>query len=224
VRHPGVVEPKLDGTRAASMDLVVVVGASVSRRGERHAFTTVDRGRYGSKFWCGSLPTPGPVRLDASTLRSPSPAPAPPSPSTRCPASGRRPGSNGPASSPRPAVGDEEAGAFFRARAGTRPGRAWQVRCRARRSWCCPHQGRSVEINDMDVSSCSTSSTARRPATRWPRGPEGSTPSPPARTGWTPTRCSSGPTAVSPGPCPPGQDLDATTPVRAPGTWSGQPA
>ncbi|WP_157881392.1 hypothetical protein [Streptomyces phaeochromogenes] len=47
---------------------------------------------------------------------------------------------------------------------------------------------------------------------------------PPARTGWTPTRCSSGPTAVSPGPCPPGQDLDATTPVRAPGTWSGQPA
>ncbi|MGW3940054.1 aromatic-ring hydroxylase C-terminal domain-containing protein [Streptomyces phaeochromogenes] len=46
----------------------------------------------------------------------------------------------------------------------------------------------------------------------------------PARTGWTPTRCSSGPTAVSPGPCPPGQDLDATTPVRAPGTWSGQPA
>jgi hypothetical protein len=115
-------------------------------------------------------------------------------------------------------------GALFRARAGTRPGRAWQVRCRARRSWCCPHQGRSVEINDMDVSSCSTSSTARRPATRWPRGPEGSTPSPPARTGWTPTRCSSGPTAVSPGPCPPGQDLDATTPVRAPGTWSGQPA
>ncbi|MFI1701888.1 hypothetical protein [Streptomyces bobili] len=36
---------------------------------ERHAFTTVDRGRYGSKFWCGSLPTPGPVRLDASTPR-----------------------------------------------------------------------------------------------------------------------------------------------------------
>ncbi|MEU9788455.1 hypothetical protein AB0H92_47180 [Streptomyces phaeochromogenes] len=61
-------------------------------------------------------------------------------------------------------------------------------------------------------------------ATPRPRGPEGSTPSPPARTGWTPTRCSSGPTAVSPGPCPPGQDLDATTPVRAPGTWSGQPA
>ncbi|GGW84543.1 hypothetical protein GCM10010350_81580 [Streptomyces galilaeus] len=47
---------------------------------------------------------------------------------------------------------------------------------------------------------------------------------PPARTGWTPTRCSSGPTAVSPAPCPPGQDLDATTLARALGTWFGQPA
>jgi hypothetical protein len=62
---------------------------------------------------------------------------------------------------------------------------------------------RSADLLREGVGPCSTSSTAWRPATPWPRAADGSTPSPPARAGWTSTRCSSGPTASSPGPCPP---------------------
>jgi hypothetical protein len=41
----------------------------------------------------------------------------------------------------------------------------------------------------LAADSCWTSSTARRSATPRPRGPDGSTPSSPARTGWTSTPC-----------------------------------
>jgi hypothetical protein len=48
---------------------------------------------------------------------------------------------------------------------------------------------RSADLLRTGVGFCWTSSTARRSATPRPRGPDGSTPSPPARTGWTSTRC-----------------------------------
>lgn len=58
------------------------------------------------------------------------------------------------------------------------------------------------------------------------RGPDGSTPSPPAR-----NRVDVDALLILPDGCvaralpvPTGQDLDATTPVRALGTWLGSPA
>ncbi|MET7962740.1 hypothetical protein [Micromonospora zamorensis] len=60
-----------------------------------------------------------------------------------------------------------------------------------------------------------------------PRTVEGlqdSVPSLPAQTRWTSTRCSSGPDGGIALALPTGQDLDATTVVRALGTWFGQPA
>ncbi|MFM9707707.1 aromatic-ring hydroxylase C-terminal domain-containing protein [Streptomyces galilaeus] len=82
------------------------------------------------------------------------------------------------------------------------------------RSADLPREGRELLLDLVDRAK------ARDAAASW----TGRVSTAPARTGWTPTCCASGPTAVSPGPCPSGQDLDATTPVRALGTWSGQPA
>ncbi|MEV0129640.1 hypothetical protein AB0H83_14435 [Dactylosporangium sp. NPDC050688] len=74
------------------------------------------------------------------------------------------------------------------------------------------------------MGSCSTSSTARRSATARPRGPDGSTPGT-VRT----DRVNVDALLIRPDGCvawalPTGQDLDATTLVRALGTWFGQPA
>ncbi|WP_371674687.1 hypothetical protein [Streptomyces sp. NBC_00289] len=72
----------------------------------------------------------------------------------------------------------------------------------------------------LAADSCWTSSTARRSATPRPRGPDGST-----RT----DRVDVDALLIRPDGCvawalPTGQDLDATTLVRALGTWFGQPA
>ncbi|MER7727991.1 hypothetical protein [Streptomyces sp. NPDC096323] len=101
----------------------------------------------------------------------------------------------------------------------------------------CPDMKLTLERRDPDVITAVTRSAgllrerrgllldlvdraeARDAVAAWT---DGSTPSPPARTGWTSTRRSSGPTAAR--ALPTGQDLDATTPARSLGTGFGQPA